>query len=138
MQIRKMTISDYPKVYALWAATPGIGLRVLDDSEAVIARFLARNPESCFVVVIDGKIVGVILCGHDGRRGYIYHLAVDVKERGKGIGRALVDSALSALRAEGINKVGLVAFRANDTGNGFWQSIGFDERTDLVYRNKNT
>lgn len=136
MQIRKMTIVDYNDVYLLWSDTDGMGLRSLDDSEAGIARFLIRNPETCFVAETDGKIIGVILCGHDGRRGYIYHTAVCETRRGQGIGKSLVQAAKQALLAQGINKVALVAFRSNDTGNAFWQALGFDERHDLIYRNQ--
>jgi len=136
MQIRKMTIADYNGVYHLWFDTHGMGMRSLDDSEAGIARFLAHNPETCFVADRDGKIIGVILCGHDGRRGYIYHTAVCESDRGQGFGKALVHAATQALLAQGINKVALVAFRTNDAGNAFWQSVGFDQRNDLIYRNK--
>ena len=84
---------------------------------------------------MENKIVGVILCGHDGRRGYVYHTAVNNDYRGKGIGKVLVKAVLDALKKEGINKVALVAFVSNDLGNKFWQSIGFHKREDLVYRN---
>ena len=77
------------------------------------------------------------MAGHDGRRGYIHHTAVLTEYRNQGIARKLVDSAMAALDAEGINKAALAAFRRNDVGNGFWENIGFSERDDLVYRNKN-
>jgi ribosomal protein S18 acetylase RimI-like enzyme len=136
MRIRMMTISDYEKVYELWANTAGMGIRSLDDSEEGIARFLRRNPTTNFVAVTEDTIIGVILSGHDGRRGYIYHAAVDIKYRGNGIGKSLVDSALEALEKEGINKVALVVFSNNDIGNAFWKSKGFEERIDLNYLNK--
>jgi ribosomal protein S18 acetylase RimI-like enzyme len=84
----------------------------------------------------EGKVTGVLLCGHDGRRGHIYHVAVDVRSRGRGIGRALLAAALDALRKEGINKAALVVFDANSQGNAFWERVGFTERSDLVYRDK--
>lgn len=136
MQIRKMTIDDYESAYQLWSATPGMGLRNLDDSCEGIARYLARNPETCFVAIIDNRMVGTILCGHDGRRGFIYHTAVSADFQRSGIGTALVDAAIDALKKEGIHKVALVTFRTNEPGNRFWAARGFTDRTDLVYRDK--
>ena len=136
MQIRVMNIKDYDRVYALWTGTPGMGMRSLDDSPAGIGRFLDRNPASCFVAEEGGFLNGAILCGHDGRRGYIYHAAVHPDFRRRGIGRALVQSALQALETEGILKAALVVFETNESGNRFWESVGFSQRGDLVYRNK--
>lgn len=137
MNIRLMTLSDYGAVYQLWLNTPGMGLNNLDDSLQGITKYLERNPRSCFVAEIDRRIVGVILSGHDGRRGFIYHLAVDLAYRLEGIGRALVDAALQALDVEGIHKVALVVYAGNETGNAFWEKLGFITRPDLTYRNKN-
>ena len=136
MEIRLCTIDDYPSIYALWMATPGMGLNDIDDSEAGITQFLNRNPNTCFVALIDNEVVGVILAGHDGRRALIYHLAVSLDHRNKGIGTALVEKTMAALRDEGIKKVALVVFKKNEIGNAFWTSLGFDARDDLVYRNK--
>ncbi len=136
MTIRQMTISDYDEIYSLWIHTPGMGLNSLDDSEEGIEHYLRKNPTTCFVATEGSKIIGVILSGHDGRRAYIYHTAVAVSERGKGVGKALVEKAIEALQKEGIHKVALVVFGANDTGNSFWEKIGFEQRSDLVYRNK--
>ncbi|MBR4959959.1 MAG: GNAT family N-acetyltransferase [Clostridia bacterium] len=132
-----MTVGDYDAVYDLWIHTPGMGLNAFDDSREGIEKFLKRNPTTSYVAECGGRIVGVIMAGHDGRRGYIYHTAVLPEYRNQGIARKLVDSAMSALEAEGINKAALVAFKTNELGNGFWESIGFTEREDLVYRNKN-
>ena len=137
MKIRVMTINDYDGVYNLWINTPGMGLNTTDDSKEGIEKYLKRNPTTCFVAECDGEIIGVIIAGHDGRRGYIYHTAVLPNYRNQGIAKKLVDTAMSALDEEGINKVALVAFRKNELGNGFWGKIGFDDREDLVYRNKN-
>lgn len=134
---RVMSITDYDGVYNLWINTPGMGLNSTDDSREGIEKYLKRNPVSNFVAEDNGTIIGVIMSGHDGRRGYIYHIAVLPAYRNQGIAKRLVDCAMSALDEEGINKVALVAFKKNDTGNGFWESIGFAERHDLVYRNKN-
>jgi len=136
MKIRKLTIDDYEEVYNLWTSTPGIGLNDIDDSKEEIEKYLKRNPNTCFVAETCGKIIGVILSGHDGRRGFIYHTAVSIDYRNKGIGSALVDSALKALKEEGISKVALVAFKQNDIGNSFWEHKGFHKRDDLIYRNK--
>jgi ribosomal protein S18 acetylase RimI-like enzyme len=136
MNIRPMTLGDYDAVYALWLATPGIGLNATDDSREGIEAYLRRNPNTCFVAENGGALAGVTLCGHDGRRGYIYHTAVAISERGHGVGRALVEKALGALRDEGIAKAALVCFKGNDTGNAFWEALGFGRRDDLVYRNR--
>ena len=135
--IRIMNISDYEKVYDLWLHTAGMGLNKTDDSREGIEKYLRRNPNTCFVAEEDGEIIGVIMSGHDGRRGFIHHTAVKVEYRGQGIGKKLVDSALKALEGEGIHKVALVAFETNVSGNAFWEHVGFTGRDDLVYRNKN-
>lgn len=131
-----MNIADYDAVYSLWSRIEGMGLRSLDDSREGIERYLRRNPTTSFIALENGKVIGAILCGHDGRRGYIYHTAVDMEYRGCGTGRALLDRAFEALHKEGINKAALVVFDTNKIGNSFWESVGFEERIDLVYRNK--
>lgn len=136
MQIRKMRIEDYENLRRLWMSTPGMGLNDVDDSEAGIGRFLMRNPNTCFIAVNGDEVAGVILSGHDGRRGYVYHTAVAAKERNRGIGSTLVQKAMDALENEGISKVALVVFDRNETGNKFWEKRGFTVRNDLVYRNK--
>lgn len=135
--IRTMTIGDYDGVYDLWIHTPGMGLNSTDDSREGIEKYLKRNPTTSFVAEDGGKIIGVIMAGHDGRRGFIHHTAVHPAYRNQGIGRKLADHAMDALEKEGIHKTALVVFRTNETGNGFWENIGFTERNDLVYRNKN-
>ena len=137
MIIRKMKIEDYEKVYDLWIHTEGMGLNTTDDSREGIAKYLLRNPNTCFVAEDNRKIVGVIMSGHDGRRGFIHHTTVMKEYRRQGIGKKLVDSALVALEAEGIHKVALVAFEKNVLGNIFWEKAGFTIRDDLIYRNKN-
>ena len=137
VNIRVMTIEDYDGIYDLWINTPGMGLNSTDDSREGIEKYIKRNPTSCFVAEDNDKIVGVIIAGHDGRRGYIYHTAVLPAYRKQEIAKRLVDSVMSALDAEGINKVALVVFKKNELENGFWENIGFINRDDLVYRNKN-
>ena len=136
MNIRTMTINDYEQVYSLWLNTPNMGLNNLDDSKDGIAKYLARNPTTCFVAEKNGHIIGVILCGHDGRRGYIHHTAVAQDEQRHGVGAALVSAAMSALEREGISKTALVVFGKNEKGNTFWEKQGFITRPDLIYRNK--
>lgn len=130
-----MTLEDYDDVYALWLSCDGMGLNHLDDSREGIRAFLKRNPSTCFVAE-DSGIVGVIMAGHDGRRGYIYHTAVHPNRRGQKIGTQLLDRAMSALADEGIAKVALVVFERNTSGNEFWEKQGFTQRSDLVYRNR--
>lgn len=131
--IRTMTMEDYDGVYALWTKIRGFGLRSVDDSREGIGRFLKRNPTTSVVAVEDGKIVGSILCGHDGRRGCLYHVCVDEDYRRRGIGKAMVVRAMEELGKEQINKVCLIAFTRNDIGNAFWNTIGWTKRLDLNY-----
>lgn len=133
MEIRTMTIEDYDGVYALWMTISGFAIRSIDDSREGVARFLRRNPTTSVVAVEDGKIVGSILCGHDGRRGCLYHVCVDKDYRMRGIGKAMVVFAMNALKAEEISKVSLIAFTVNDIGNAFWNRIGWTRRLDLNY-----
>ncbi|MBO7424378.1 MAG: GNAT family N-acetyltransferase [Clostridiales bacterium] len=130
-----MKIEDYQQAYDLWILC-GNGLNNKDDSPEGISKYLKRNPSTSFVAVCDEKIIGVILCGHDGRRGIIQHACVSPDYRRSGVGAKLVDLALEALKAEGITKVLLVAFKKNEGGNRFWESQGFTLREDLNYRNK--
>lgn len=136
MKIRTMSIFDYADVYNLWLSCKGMGLNSLDDSRDGIEKFLKRNPDTCFVAEVDNRIVGSILTGNDGRRGYIYHTAVSPQYQQHGIGSTLVDTAIDALKKLGINKIALVVFDKNDNGNAFWEKQGFSERNDLIYRNK--
>lgn len=131
--IRTMTIEDYQGVHDLWMTIKGFGIRSVDDSEEGIAAFLKRNPTTSVVAVEDGKIVGSILCGHDGRRGCFYHVCVADQYRRRGIGKAMAVYAMNALKREHINKVSLIAFAKNDIGNAFWNSIGWTKREDLNY-----
>ena len=128
-----MTIEDFDQVHALWMTIKGFGIRSIDDSKEGVERFLKRNPTTSVVAELDNKIVGSILCGHDGRRGCLYHVCVDEKYRRHGIGKAMVVYAMQALKREKINKVSLIAFTVNDIGNAFWNTIEWTERKDLNY-----
>ena len=131
--VRQMKIEDYDQVYALWTKIRGFGIRSVDDSKEGVARFLRRNPDTSVVAVEEDRIVGAILCGHDGRRGCLYHVCVDPDWRMRGIGKAMVVYAMEALKKEEINKVSLIAFTQNDIGNAFWKEIGWTKREDLNY-----
>lgn len=131
--IRAMTIEDYDEVKALWMTIHGFGIRSVDDSREGVELFLKRNPGMSVVAIEDDRVVGAILCGHDGRRGCLYHVCVDEKYRMHGIGKAMVVHCMNALKAEKINKVSLIAFTKNDIGNAFWHCIGWTERDDLNY-----
>ena len=131
--VRSMQIEDYDQVYALWMTIHGISIRTIDDSREGVERFLKRNPGISVVAEMDGRVVGAILCGHDGRRGCLYHVCVHEAYRMHGIGRAMVVHCMNALQQEGINKVSLIAFTKNDIGNAFWKQIGWTKREDLNY-----
>lgn len=136
MTIRPMTIDDYDRIYALWMSCKNMGFNDKDDSREGIARYLKRNLTTCFVAERDGALAGVILSGHDGRRGFIHHMAVAEAFRHRGVATALVNRALDALKDEDIHKVALVAFKRNAPGNAFWEKMGFAVREDLNYRNR--
>lgn len=131
--VRPMTTDDYEDVFALWSTINGFAIRSIDDSKAGIEVFIKRNPTTSVVAICDGKPVGAILCGHDGRRGCFYHVCVQKEYRRHGIGKAMVVYCMEALRKEHINKVSLIAFTKNDVGNAFWKSIGWTKREDLNY-----
>ena len=131
--IRPMTIEDYEEVYALWTTISGLGLRSIDDSREGVERFLKRNPGLSVVAESEGRIIGAILCGHDGRRGCLYHVCVEKEFRRHGVGRAMAVFCMRALKEEKINKVSLIAFRRNEGGNAFWKEVGWTFREDLNY-----
>lgn len=128
-----MEASDYEKVYDLWLLIKGFGIRSVDDSREGVERFLERNPGCCVVAEKDGRIIGSILCGHDGRRGTLYHVCVHPDFRKQGIGKSMVVFAMERLKEAHINKVSLIAFTKNDAGNAFWNEIGWEKREDLNY-----
>ncbi len=133
MKIRKMTVEDYDQVYALWKTIKGFGIRSIDDSREGVERFVLRNPTTSIVAEEEGKIIGAILCGHDGRRACFYHVCVKEEYRKHGVGKQMVEMALAALREEKVCKVNLIAFQTNQVGNRFWQSLGWSFRSDVNY-----
>ena len=136
--IRKVTIDDYDDIFALWNSTEQSrrALNPVDDSREGIDRYLKRNPNTCFAAVRGEQIIGVILTGHDGRRGIIHHMCVHPDFRRMGIAARLVAAAEKALQEEGIQKVFGLVFIDNDTANAFWEKQGYSLRTNLNYRNK--
>ena len=132
-KIREMTEEDYDQVYGLWMSIRGFGIRSIDDSREGVSRFLKRNPTTSVVAVVGEQIVGAILCGHDGRRGCLYHVCVREDYRKHGIGKAMVVACMRALQKEQINKVSIIAFKSNSVGNEFWKDAGWTFREDLNY-----
>lgn len=126
-----MTMADYDAVLALMRASPGVAVRAA-DSPAAIARYLARNPGLSLVAERDGRVVGCLFCGHDGRRGSLHHLAVAGDCRRQGIGGELVARALDGLAAEGIYKTHLDVFADNDGAIAFWRALGWQQRHDIA------
>ena len=132
-EIRVMTIDDFEQVHEWWLGLLGFGIRSIDDSYEGVERFLKRNPTTSVVAVKDGMIVGSILCGHDGRRGCLYHVCVHEDYRKHGIGKSMAVACMRALQAEHVNKVNIIAFKTNEIGNHFWQEEGWTFREDLNY-----
>ena len=133
MIIREMKLEDYDNVFALWKTIKGFGIRSVDDSREGIERFLKWNPGLSVVAEEEGKIVGALLCGSDGRRGCLYHVCVHKDYRRQGIGKTMVIWCMEKLKELQINKVSLIAFTQNDVGNAFWKEIGWTKREDLNY-----
>jgi ribosomal protein S18 acetylase RimI-like enzyme len=136
--VRTLALRDYDSVIALWRSLPGIGLDGACDSRLGIQRYLRRNPGLSFVACDRGRIVGAVLSGHDGRRGYLHHLAVVPTHRHRGIGRALVLRCFRALARQQIPKCSIFLFRTNRTGLAFWEHNGWSRRSDLSVLQKMT
>lgn len=130
--LRKMEISDFEEVHGLWMQIHGFAIRSIDDAKEGVERFLKRNP-GCSVVALDpeGKVIGTILCGHDGRTACFYHVCVREDWRRHGVGKAMVTWCMRALQKEKVSKISLVAFRENAIGNHFWNQEGWTKREDI-------
>ncbi len=135
-KLREIHIDDYDEIHALWSRTPGVGLSS-DDSRESIQRFLIRNKGLSFCCEVNGKIIGTVLCGHDGRRGYLYHVAVDEEYRGRGIGRQLVEKSLQRLKEEGIDSCRLFVLKDNEVGNAFWSATGWEKKDHIFVYGRN-
>ena len=134
--IRKMRISDYEEAIHLWKSLPGMGLSGADEKPEIIY-FLGKNQETCFVAVNEEKLIGTILGGSDGRRGYIYHLAVQQSEQKKGIGKKLLQACISAFQDSGIQKCHIFVIIDNISGIAFWKRMGWNKRDDILVMSKN-
>ena len=130
-KICTMEKTDYDEVYQLWETIHGFAMKSVDDSKEAVERFIDRNPGLSVVAISDGKIVGSMLVGHDGRRGCLYHVCVHEEFRKKGIGKAMATEAMIRLKNEGITKAQLLAFKGNELGNSFWQAEQWEQREDV-------
>ncbi len=138
MLIRPMTTDDYDEVYAMWQITSRRALSAADE-RAQIERYIRRNEGMSQVAVVDGRIVGTVLAGHDGRRGFIHHMAVLPEYRRRRIGHALAEKAIEKITAEGIDKTHIFCYQNNETGQEFWKDFGFAKRDDVfVFSYENT
>lgn len=128
-EIRQMTLTDYPEISYLWTQTEGMSL-VEDDNREGIAVYLERNRGLCFVALVGGNLIGTVLCGHDGWRGIMRHLAVQKEFRKQGIALLLVQKSLTALSEQGIKKCNIFVLDDNVAGLKFWEHIGFYHLVD--------
>jgi len=137
IRVTELSIDDYDEVVAFWREQDGVGLNESDE-RAPVAAFLARNPGLSLVLRDEGRVMGAVLCGHDGRRGYLHHLAVAPSYRGRGLGRLMVERCVRALAEAGIAKCNVFLFADNEDGARFWAAVGFAARADLVVRQRAT
>lgn len=136
---REMTMADYPTVMAFWQGIGGIGLDLEDaDSPEGMTFFLASNPGLSLLAFRQEQLVGTVLCGHDGRRGYINHLAVSPYERGNGVGKELVNRILKKLAKIGIKKANLFVYDTNLSGLSFWEHLGWEIFPGLYLLSRST
>jgi ribosomal protein S18 acetylase RimI-like enzyme len=136
MEIKEMSVKELEAVISLWQSSPGVGLDKDADTKERIGIYLQRNPGLSFAAFEKGKVIGAVLCGHDGRRGYLHHLTVAEAYRNKGIGTTLVDRVISKLHMLGIRKCNIFVFANNPAGQEFWKRNGWVERTDLKVMSK--
>jgi ribosomal protein S18 acetylase RimI-like enzyme len=137
MEIIELTIKNCEEVLSLWQSSEGVGLDKDADTKERIGIYLQRNPGLSFAACEKGKVIGAVLCGHDGRRGYLHHLTVAEAHRKKGIGTALVDKVILKLQMLGIRKCNIFVFANNPAGQEFWKRSGWTERTDLKVMSQN-
>jgi ribosomal protein S18 acetylase RimI-like enzyme len=135
LELRGFGFEDYEAAIELWKRCPGVGLSSA-DGKPEIATFLEKNPGLCFAAWAEGRLAGTSLCGSDGRRGYLYHVAVDPARRGRGIGRALAEASLAGLSRAGIKKCHLFVLADNEAGSAFWRAIGWTGRDDIYVFSK--
>jgi len=133
LNVRKMTPDDYQEVRAIWELTPGMKLEQADSEEGV-TRYLSRNPSLSYVAEVGDKIIGTVLCGEDGRRGYLQHLCVIEEFRGQGIGKKLLETAIQQFKLLELHEIRIFVFKDNDLGNKFWGDLGWIIRDDIYVR----
>ena len=131
VDIQSMRESDLPSVLAFWKSIPGVGLNESDTTEH-LRNFLDRNPDLSLVVRDGDEVIAAVLCGHDGRRGYLHHLAVAAKHQRRGIGTQLIEQSIANLRELKILKCNIFVYAENDDGRDFWTANGWFDRTDLT------
>ena len=134
--VRPITPADYDAVMSLWSGQDGVGLSGADEPKS-IAVYLGRNEGLSLLAERGSTVVGAVLCGHDGRRGYLYHLAVTPRWRGKRIGTLLVEGACEQLARSGIAKCHIFVYAGNSAGHAFWEACGWERRSDLVVYSRN-
>ncbi len=130
MNIREMKIDDYDDIIEMFRETPGMTVREADSKNA-IETYLNRNPGLSFVATVDSRVIGCVMCGHDGRRGYLQHLVVMVENRKQGVGEKLFTTCIDALQAMGINKTHIFVFKTNGLANKYWVNKGWNLREDI-------
>ena len=135
VEIRIMNSDDYSDAIHLWQSLPGLGLSSADEHTA-IDLFLNKNPETCFVALDESKIIGTVLGGSDGRRGYLYHLAVHKDYQRIGLGRQLSEKCLASLRSQGLKKCHIFVISSNTEGLRFWERMGWLLRKDILVMSK--
>jgi ribosomal protein S18 acetylase RimI-like enzyme len=131
IRYRPLSEDDFDAVVALWRRTPGIGLSSADESDRISA-FLRRNPSMCIAAEIDNEVIGTVIAGHDGRRGYLYHVAVAPEWRRRGIGSELVDRVLRRMTKDGVLKCHVMVYSDNADGREFWQKTGWTPRPEIA------
>lgn len=130
LKIREMRIEDYEEVFALWQITSKRALSKADEKQQ-IEKYLVRSDGMSQVAIIDGKIVGTVLASHDGRRGFIHHMAVLPDYRRQRIGHSLAETAIKKIADQGIDKTHIFCYQNNETGQSFWKDFGFKKREDI-------
>jgi ribosomal protein S18 acetylase RimI-like enzyme len=135
IEITEFSMSDYEEATALWSSIPDVGLHDA-DSIPTMESFLKRNPGLSFVARHDKSLIGAVLCGHDGRRGYLHHLAVHPEYRLRGIGKRLSNACLSALDRQGISRCNIFIYFHNEDGKRFWKKVGWAtyDGLEIMYR----
>lgn len=137
VQIREMVPADYEESYRLWESVPGMSLESLDNSKNGITKMIQQNPKLCLVATIDKKIIGTILGVTDGRKGYLYHVAVERDFQGQHISTRLIAEVRKRFEQQQIKKIGIFVVRDNEIGKRFWKHQGFRKRTDIEYLDLN-